>query len=287
LVLPSDIQTGTYQGFLTFEGDKHTVNAPVSFAVKQPIDKKDTPILISGHQSNDVLYGNGYVKGAFDMANRYMAGDWRQYYFDIKDESINSAAIELSWVTDDTNLSVFVMNPKGKIIQTNMPSGIFGHFLGWVSLDWLGNSLFSQGGGFYPVKNKDNTSTVIYVPINQTGTYSILAHSTLFGGNSTTEPITLAAKFSTISAEVQSELNELNQTKIQPEIIVPNKTRSISEVTEKSISNDSSVIDKQTGFKEDKISEDVSFPIELAIGIGIGIGIGLAFVFITRRNSDK
>jgi hypothetical protein len=287
LVLPSDIQTGTYQGFLTFEGDKHTVNAPVSFAVKQPIDKKDTPILISGHQSNDVLYGNGYVKGAFDMANRYMAGDWRQYYFDIKDESINSAAIELSWVTDDTNLSVFVMNPKGKIIQTNMPSGIFGHFLGWASLDWLGNSLFSQGGGFYPVKNKDNTSTVIYVPINQTGTYSILAHSTLFGGNSTTEPITLAAKFSTISAEVQSELNELNQTKIQPEIIIPNKTRSVSEVTEKSISNDSSIIDKQTGFKEDKISEDVSFPIELVIGIGIGIGIGLAFVFITRRNSDK
>jgi hypothetical protein len=179
------------------------------------------------------------------------------------------------------------MNPKGKIIQTNMPSGIFGHFLGWASLDWLGNSLFSQGGGFYPVKNKDNTSTVIYVPINQTGTYSILAHSTLFGGNSTTEPITLAAKFSTISAEVQSELNELNQTKIQPEIIIPNKTRSVSEVTEKSISNDSSIIDKQTGFKEDKISEDVSFPIELVIGIGIGIGIGLAFVFITRRNLDK
>ena len=34
------------------------------------------------------------------MANRYMAGDWRQYYFDIKDESINSAAIELSWITE-------------------------------------------------------------------------------------------------------------------------------------------------------------------------------------------
>jgi hypothetical protein len=287
LVLPSDIQTGLYQGFLTFEGDKHTVNAPVSFAVKQPIDKKDTPILIQGHQSNDVLYGNGYVKGAFDMANRYMAGDWRQYYFDIKDESINSAAIELSWLTDDTNLSVFVMNPKGEIIQTNMPSGIFGHFLGWASLDWLGNSLFSQGGGFYPVKNKDNTSTVIYIPINQTGTYSILAHTTLFGGNSTTEPITLAAKFSTISADVQSELNELNQTKIQPEIIILNKTKPIPEIIEDIISNDSLIINKQAELKEDKIPEDVSFPSELVIGIGIGIGIGLAFVFITRRNSDK
>ena len=47
MVLPNEIQTGVYQGFLTFESDKHTVNAPVSFAVKQPIDQKDTPILIS------------------------------------------------------------------------------------------------------------------------------------------------------------------------------------------------------------------------------------------------
>ncbi len=299
LVLPSDIQTGVYQGFITFQGDKHTANVPVSFVVKLPIDQKDIPILILGHQSDDVLYGNGYIKGAFDMANRYMAGDWRQYYFDIKDESINSAAIELSWNTDDTNLSVFVMNPKGKIIQTNMPAGIFGHFLGWASLDWLGNSVFSQGGGFFPVKNKDNTSTVIYIPINQTGTYSILAHSTLFGGNSTTEPITLAAKFSTISADVQSELNELNQTKIQPELFLQNKTKSISKFIEKTLSNDSSTITKPAEItketisndlpitEQDKIAEEISFPIELAIGIGIGFMIALVFVFITKRNSDK
>jgi len=282
LVLPTEIQTGVYQGFLTFEGAKHTVNAPVSFAVKQPVDQRDTPILVSGNASDDVLYGNGYVKGAFDMANRYMAGDWRQYYFDIKDESINSAAIELSWITDDTNLSVFVMNPKGEIIQTNMPPGIFGHFMGWVSLDWLGSSQFSQGGGFFPVKNKDNTSTVIYVPINQTGTYSILAHSTLFGGNSTTEPITLAAKFSTISAEVQTELNELNQTKIQPELVLPNKTKTIPEPVEDKIPDDSPNITEQN-----EIPEKASLPVELIVGIGIGIAIGLAFVFIIRRDSDK
>ncbi|HUU48094.1 MAG TPA: S8 family serine peptidase [Nitrosopumilaceae archaeon] len=281
LVLPTDIQPGVYQGFLTFEGDKHTVNAPVSFVVKQLVDKKDTPILIKGHQSDDILYGNGYVKGAFDMANRYMAGDWRQYYFDIQDESINSAAIELSWVTDDTNLSVFVMNPKGEIIQTNMPTGIFGHFNGWVSLDWLGSSLFSQGGGFFPVKNKDNTSTVIYVPINQTGTYSLLAHSTLFGGNSTTEPITLAAKFSTISADVQVEINELNQTKIQNELIIPNNTQGTPKVKE-----DVKPYDSSTILKQDENLE-ISFPIELIVGIGIGIAIALIFVFITRRNSDN
>ena len=282
LVLPNEIQTGVYQGFLTFESDKHTINSPVSFVVKQPINKKDTPILIPGKQSEDVIYGNGYVKGAFDMANRYMAGDWRQYYFDIQDESINSAAIEFSWLTDDTNLSVFVMNPKGEIIQTNMPSGIFGHFLGWASLDWLGNSLFSQGGGFFPVKNKDDTSTVIYVPINQTGTYSILAHATLFGGNSTTEPISLAAKFSTISAEVQSELNVLNKTTTKPPVILRNETTPVPEITEDPIVEESS-----NNLTQKEISDEISFPVELLVGIGIGFAIGLSVVLIQRRNSDK
>ena len=59
------------------------------------------------------------------MSNIYMAGDWRQYYFDIQTESVNTAMIELSWKSDDTNLAVFVMNPNGKIIQTNVPSGVF------------------------------------------------------------------------------------------------------------------------------------------------------------------
>ncbi len=293
LSLPEEIQTGVYQGFLTFEGDQHTVNAPVSFVVKSKVNQKEIPIVISGSQTDDIVYGNGYIKGAFDMANRYMAGDWRQYYFDIQDESINSASIELSWDSDDTNLSVFVMNPKGKIIQTNMPSGIFGHFLGWASLDWLGGSAFSQGGGFYPVKNKDNTSTVIYVPINQTGTHSILAHSTLFGGNSTTEPITLVAKFSTISADEQIELNELNQTKIQPELIIPNKTKAIPEISKDNV-EETIIKEKKESIPEKKLEESVltpdnqnMFPDQLLIGIGIGIAIGLAFVFITKRNSDK
>ena len=109
------------------------------------------------------------------------------------------------------------------------------------------------------MKNKDDTSTVIYVPINQTGTYSILAHSTLFGGNSTTEPITLAAKFSTISADVQTELNELNQTKIQPELIILNKTKSTPEVIEDTISNDSAILTEQAELKEMKFQRRYHF----------------------------
>ena len=199
IIAPVNYQSGAYQGFLTFEGNQHTVNVPVSFVVKKKIDEKDSIVLISGKQSDDILFGNGYVKGAFDMVNRYMAGDWRQYYFEITNPTINTASIDISWKDKDSNLSVFVIDPRGKVVQTNVPSGVFGHFLGWPSLDWLGTSPFSQGGGFFPVKNKDATSTVLNVPINQTGTYSMLLHSGLFGGNSTTEPVTIAAKFTTIS----------------------------------------------------------------------------------------
>ena len=237
LIVPDDLQTGVYQGFLTFESDEHSVNAPVSFVVKHPIIENDTTILIEGISSNDVLYGNGYTKGAFDMSSRYMAGDWRQYYFDVQNELVNTAVIELSWKLDDTNLAVFAMDPSGKIIQTNVPSGVFGHFLEWPSLDWLGNSVFSQGGGFFPVKNKDATSTVLYVPLNQTGTYTILTHSTLFAGNSTTEPITLAAKFTNISSEII--LDPQNNLELESTILIDNE----SDVISKS-NNDTIVVSK-------------------------------------------
>jgi len=271
LVVPNDFQTGVYQGFLTFEGDKHSVNTPVSFVVKQPVIENDTTIFVKGIQSNDVLYGNGFTKGAFDMSNRYMAGDWRQYYFDIQNESIDTAVIEFSWESEDTNFGVFVMDPTGKIIQTNVPSGVFGHFLGWPSLDWLGPSPFSQGGGFFPVKNKDNTSTVLYVPLNQTGTYTILTHSTLFAGNSTTEPITLTAKFTNMSSNVisNSELKStLDDTK-KDEIV-----SQFDNVT-MAIPNNTSQIESNS-----------EFDLGLIIGITIGVTIGISVLFIIRQKTN-
>ena len=276
LIAPNNLQTGIYQGFLSFESDKHTVNAPVSFVIKQPIEENDSSILIAGKQSDDILYGNGYAKGAFDMANRYMAGDWRQYYFDIQNKSINSAAIELSWISDDTNLSVFVIDPSGKIVQTNVPSGVFGHFLGWSSLDWLGNSIFSQGGGFFPVKNKDDTSTVLYVPINQTGTYTLLTHSTLFGGISTTEPITLAAKFTNISSEIISK-NEQVDTKSDPSSFVLKEN--VTDPVETKIPPEDTVIIND--------EFDSSFVFGIAVGVIVGIAIGITSIFVIRQKTTR
>lgn len=272
LVTPSDSQTGVYQGFLTFESEEHVVNTPISFVIKQPVSENDSTILIKGTQSDNILYGNGYTKGAFDMVNRYMAGDWRQYYFDIQNESINTAAIELSWISNNTNLSVFVMDPSGEIIQTNVPSGVFGHFMGWASLDWLGNSIFSQGGGFFPVKNKDDTSTVLYVPINQTGTYTLLTHSTLFGGYSTTEPITLVAKFTNISPEMVDSFESID-------IEIKQTTTKSEDISE--------IITKTEIQNQMNIDTDLPFGTGIAIGVVIGIAIGLVFILIMRQKSPE
>jgi len=228
LTVPPDSHTGVYQGFLNFEGKYHKINSPVSYAVLETVEKDAMQTIIPG-SSGDILYGNGYVKGAFDMTSRYMAGDWRQYYFDIQDKTINSATIDFEWENDYTNFTVFMLDPQGKIIQTNFPSGVFGEFLGWPTGDWLGTSAFSQGGTFYPLKNKDNTSTVLFAPINQTGTYTLLVHSTLFDGTSISEPVSLAAKFTTIvpddkPPEIIFEVPELINQKfdVLPEIIEKN-----------------------------------------------------------------
>ncbi|KRT62198.1 MAG: peptidase S8/S53 subtilisin kexin sedolisin [Thaumarchaeota archaeon CSP1-1] len=229
IVVPLDFQSGVYQGFLSFEGDKHTANVPISFGVKKLVDTKDRTVLITTSEDEDILYRNGFVKGSFDMINRYMSGDWRQYYFEIADESINAGAIDISWENDDTNISAFVFDPQGRIIQTNVPSGVFGHFMNWPTNDWLGTTPFSEGGGFFPVKNKDETSSVLFTPINQTGTYTLLVHSTLFGGDSPTEPIAIAAKFTTILHDDKAPIISLtlpevvnNHIAIMPQIIDDN-----------------------------------------------------------------
>jgi hypothetical protein len=182
-----------------------------------------------------------------------MSGDWRQFYLDVDDNTINSASFELSWKNENSNFSAFVLDPQGKIIGTNMPTGVFGHFMNWASLDWLGNSPFSQGGGFFPVKNKDNTSTLIFAPINQTGTHSLLIHSTLFEGKDITEPISLVAEFSTLTVDqippkIILELNKFLKSDdvITPKIIEDNPSTVMYTLDGNLIQIDESGIDIST-----------------------------------------
>ena len=252
LSVPPDKQTGVYQGFLSFEGKYHKINSPVSYGVLESVEKDVKQTVISGSEG-DILYGNGYVKGAFDMTSRYMAGDWRQYYFDIQDRTINSATIDLEWENDHTNFTVFMIDPQGKIVQTNFPPGVFGEFLGWPTSDWLGTSSFSGGGTFYPLKNKDNTSTVLFAPVNQTGTYTLLVHSTLFDGTTITEPISLAAKFSTILADEKI-----------PEIIF-----TIPEIINKSFDVLPEVIEKNPDFVRYYLDGEEREPGQLPLRLGM------------------
>ena len=175
------------------------------------------------------------------------------------------------------------MDPAGKIIQTNVPSGVFGHFLGWPSLDWLGTSPFSQGGGFYPVKNKDNTSTVLSVPLNQTGTYSVLTHSTLFAGDSTTEPISLSAKFTRISLgeNLDSQNDTVDEIKLKSingttkDDMVPPFDNATVTITDDVISNYTSQLESNS-----------DFDIGLILGITIGVAIGISVLFIIRQKTN-
>ena len=98
LSVPPDMQTGVYQGFMNFEGEHHEINVPVSVGVLESVDEKNKLNVIIG-SSGESLYGSGYVKGAFDMTSRYMAGDWRQYYFDIQDRTITVSYTHLTLPT--------------------------------------------------------------------------------------------------------------------------------------------------------------------------------------------
>ena len=272
LIVPDDMQTGLYQGFLSFSSKDHTVNAPVSFAVKEAIVENQR-LLVSGVAGNDIMYGNGYTKGAFDMVNRFMSGDWRQYYLDIQDDSINTAAIQFSWESANTNLAVFVMDPLGRIVQTNMPTGVFGQFVGWPSLDWLGTSEFSEGGGFYPVKNKDDYSTVLYVPVNQTGVYSILTHTTLYGGENKTEPITLSAIFSDIPT-----------VPVVANVIPVNDTVRVVNDTVREFVNDVIHVDDSAEMPPDNtLTFGSGITIGIISGIVIGVIVGIVLVVSWRK----
>ncbi|NDB33645.1 MAG: peptidase S8, partial [Nitrososphaeria archaeon] len=305
ITVPTDTKPGLYQGFVRFIGSNHTVNAPVSFAVVSDVSK-DKLVVIQGAQNSDSLYGNGYVKGAFDMTNRYNAGDWRQYYFDIKDPSIDTASINISWKDQDTNFSAFMIDPQGRIIQSNVPSGAFGNLLDWPTSDWLGATPFSEGGGFYPVKNKDATSSLLYAPINQTGTYTLLLHSTLFGGKSITEPFSVTARFLSLSADSEQHVDittqnenldqipELfsnkttsGQTKTVPDSKLDNVRKTNSE-TGKINKSETSLVDKNVISMKPESSMKLDYNLTLVIIAGVfAIGITIFIIFGNRSQKSQ
>jgi hypothetical protein len=195
---------GIYYGLILVEraGESNAMVMPVSYVVTSSPVPKDVPVVaVPDPQAGERDLGlrpNGYVGGLFDMTSRYSAGDWRSYYFAVEDGTITSMALKISWPHNSTSISAMAFGPDGRMVASSVPSGVFQTFSGWPSNDWLGTTSFSQGGAFYFSQNAGENATVMHVPVNGTGVYSVLLHNTVFHGNSLYEPVQVEAKFSTL-----------------------------------------------------------------------------------------
>jgi hypothetical protein len=208
VVTGEDTMTGNYYGeiILTNTASKHKVFMPVSYVVTTKPVPKDVQVVIAPADAKggpeverDLgLRPNGYVGGLSDMTSRYSAGDWRTYYFSVQDPTITSLSLKVSWPHNSTSVNAMAFGPDGRLVATSVPSGVFQEFAGWPSNDWLGTSVVSEGGFFYFSQNAGDRATVLSVPVNGTGTYSVLLHNTLFHGESLYEPLVVEAKFSTL-----------------------------------------------------------------------------------------
>jgi subtilase family protein len=198
---------GVYYGMITIDpvvksSRNHSVLMPVSYVVTTKPVQKDVPVIIVPNKNTNEqdlgLRPNGYVGGLFDMTSRYAAGDWRSYYFRVEDSTITTMTLRISWPHNSTSINAMAFDPDGRIVSSSVPAGVFETFAGWPSNDWLGTTPFSEGGAFYFSQNAGENSTILHVPVNQTGVYSLLLHNTLFHGNSLYEPLQVEAKFTTL-----------------------------------------------------------------------------------------
>ncbi|MFB5627507.1 MAG: hypothetical protein ACE5R5_04855, partial [Nitrosarchaeum sp.] len=108
------------------------------------------------------------------------------------------------------------------------------------------------------------------------------------GGNFTTEPITVAAKFSNISSKIQP-IYQLNKTETLSNSIA-NVTISSNELVENTTQittqDNATQITTQDNATQIK-KQDNSFNFGLIIGIGVGIAIGVVLFLILRQKPVK
>jgi hypothetical protein len=205
ITVDSDAISGIHYGEIMAETSDHVALMPVSYAVTTAPVPKDVPVVISPGTKHGPaiekdlgLKPNGYVGGLSDMTSRYAAGDWRPYYFNVTDPTITSMSLKISWPHNSTSINAMAFGPDGALAASSVPAGVFQEFANWPSNDWLGTSTFSEGGAFYFSQNAGPSATVLHVPVEKTGVYSLLVHNTLFHGQSLYEPVSVEAKFSTL-----------------------------------------------------------------------------------------
>ncbi len=215
-----DMLPGIYYGTIAINAKNsfRQMIMPVSYIVTSKPVPKDVPVVFApaagADESSLGLRPNGYVGGLFDMTSRYAAGDWRSYYFTVSDSSITSMSLKISWPHNSTSLNAMAFGPDGRLVASSVPAGVFETFAGWPSNDWLGTTSYSEGGAFYFSQNDGENSTLLFVPVNRTGVYSVLLHNTLFHGESLYEPVQIEAKFSTILPDTVAPMIKFSPPKI-------------------------------------------------------------------------
>jgi hypothetical protein len=198
LSIPSNASPGTYEGFIELRGSTGQVTqTPVSYVVPIVPTQKGVPYVFGGGQSGDPLYNNGVTYGASDFSWRYESGNWRAYQVKVSDPTVNQGSVKVQWTSQMTSINIFVMDPQGRIVGSSVPPGLYRsitrNFVSFPlplpqaspSNDWLGYSFYNSrgwGGGFVPSQNNGPTSSILQFSINETGTYTVVVHNTLYAG---------------------------------------------------------------------------------------------------------
>lgn len=203
LNVPANATGGTYEGFIDLRGSNGQVTqVPVSYVVPLVPAAKGLPYVFGGNSSGDgVLYSNGATYGATDFSWRYESGNWRAYQLVVTDPTVNQGMVKVQWVSPMTSINIFVLDPQGRIIGSSVPPGLYKSitrsFVQGLPLtpspsnDYLQCPVSYGGyyipcpgwaGGFAPSQNNGPTSSLLQFPINETGTYTIVVHNTVYSG---------------------------------------------------------------------------------------------------------
>jgi len=216
LSVPSDATPGTYEGYIELRGSTgQATQIPVSYVVPIVPTLKGVPYVFGGAKSADSLYNNGATYGASDFSWRYESGNWRAYQVKVTDPTVNQGSVKVQWTSPMTSINIFVIDPQGRIVATSVPPGLYKsitrNFVSFPlplpqaspSNDWLGYSYYNLrgwGGGFVPSQNNGQNSSIVQFPINETGTYTVVVHNTLYSGLTPNEPFVGEVELNTVKA---------------------------------------------------------------------------------------
>ena len=182
--IPEEVSPGVYGGYLVLEcPGRQTTYVPVSAKVPIELSKFNEPEEInrvSTHSS--ILYDNSFMHGATDWKWRYESGDWRiiPLKINVADSSSEEVLVfRLEWTNPNTSIDIYVLDPSGNITGTTTPP------IGWL-FDFP-NNWVPGTGVFYPSQNAGANATIVTVPVNEPGLYTIVLHTTLFDGRQKTE----------------------------------------------------------------------------------------------------